>query len=126
MKLQCVLICEFFREIATFISRLSLFNKFFPKRTAIYGANLRGSVFRLISGVLDTEFESIETSSGFARLLGKKWGFRMVLGKKMLNDKSINMNIVISRKKVELCLRSQRKLKTNENPVILQCAYVTK
>ena len=66
---------------------------FFPKRTAIYGANLRGSVFRLISGVLDTVFESIETFSGFARLLGENWDF-------FLNDKSIRMNIVISRKKI--------------------------
>ena len=46
-----------------------------------------------------------------------------VLEKKMLNEKSIRMTVVISRKKIELCLRSQRKLKTNENPVILQCVF---
>ena len=57
-------------------------NIFFPKRTSIYGANLHGIVFRLISGVLNTEFESIEISSGFARLLGENWVFSMVLEKK--------------------------------------------
>ena len=30
VKLQCILICELFREVATFISKISLFNKFFP------------------------------------------------------------------------------------------------
>ena len=43
--------------------------RFFQHYKSIYGANLRANVFRVISGVLDREFESVETSSGFAWLL---------------------------------------------------------
>jgi hypothetical protein len=32
----------------------------------------------VISGILDREFESIETSSGFAQLLGENWVFQMM------------------------------------------------
>ena len=51
---------------------------FFQHLNAIYGANLRGSVFRVISGILDREFESVETSSGFALLPEENWGFQMM------------------------------------------------
>ena len=81
--------------------------RFFQHYKYIYGANLRGSVFRVISGVLDGEFDSIENSSGFARLLWENWGFQMMPEKNVLNDKSVRVNIVISREKVELCLRSK-------------------
>ena len=38
---------------------------------APYGARVRGSVFKMKFTVLSREFESIETSPGFAQLLGK-------------------------------------------------------
>ena len=47
--------------------------------------------------------------SGFARLLGENWGFWTVLEKKLLNDTSIRMNGVISRKKLELGVKENWK-----------------
>ena len=69
------------------------------KKPPIYCATVRQSVFIIISRILDREFESVETSSGFAQLLGENWGFQMISEKKLLNDKSLDMNVVISRKK---------------------------
>ena len=43
---------------------------------------MRGIVFRIKSRILDREFESIETSSGFAGLLGENWGFQIMSEKK--------------------------------------------
>ena len=43
--------------------------------TAFYGARVRGSVFRMSFRISSREFESIETSPGFAWLLGGNWGF---------------------------------------------------
>ena len=40
---------------------------------ASYGARVRGSVFKMDFRVLSREFESIETSAGFAQLLGENW-----------------------------------------------------
>ena len=40
---------------------------------AIHGARVRGSVFKMEFRVLAREFESIETSPGFARLLDENW-----------------------------------------------------
>ena len=40
---------------------------------ALYGARVRGSVFRMQFRILSREFESIETSPGFAQLLGENW-----------------------------------------------------
>ena len=40
---------------------------------ALYGAKVRGSVFKMKFRVLSREFESIETSRGFAQLLGEDW-----------------------------------------------------
>ena len=40
---------------------------------ASYGARVRGSVFKMYLRVLSREFESIETSPGFAQLLGENW-----------------------------------------------------
>ena len=40
---------------------------------ASYGAIVRGSVFKMKFRVLSREFESIETSPGFAQLLGENW-----------------------------------------------------
>ena len=58
--------------------------RFFQHCKSIYGANLRANVFRVISGVLDREFESIETSSGFAQFLGENWDFQMMSEKKFV------------------------------------------
>jgi hypothetical protein len=40
---------------------------------ASYGARVRGSVFKMKFRELSREFESIETSPGFAQLLGENW-----------------------------------------------------
>ena len=69
------------------------------KINAIYGANLRGSVFRIVFRTFLREFESVETSPGFAQLLGEKLDFQNDVGKKSLNGESLEMNAVISRKK---------------------------
>ena len=37
------------------------------------GATVRGSVFKMKFRVLSREFESIETSPGFAQFLGENW-----------------------------------------------------
>ena len=75
----------FFREITIFISRL-LLNDFFSgsmlKKAPIYYATVCESVFRIISRILDRKFESVETSSGFAQLLGENWGFQVISEKK--------------------------------------------
>ena len=51
--------------MAAIVSLLSLI--------ASYGARVRGSVFKMYLTVLSREFESIETSPGFAQLLGENW-----------------------------------------------------
>ena len=38
-----------------------------------YGARVRGSVFKMEFKALFREFESIETSPGFAQFLGENW-----------------------------------------------------
>ena len=78
-------------KIAAIILLLSLI--------AIYGARVRGSVFRIVFRLLIREFESVETSPGFAQLLGEKLDFQNDVGKKSLNGESLEMNAVISRKK---------------------------
>ena len=40
---------------------------------ASYGARVRGSVFMMEVRVLSREFESFETSPGFAHFLGENW-----------------------------------------------------
>ena len=39
----------------------------------LYGARVRGNVFKIEFRVFSREFESIETSPGFAQLLGENW-----------------------------------------------------
>jgi hypothetical protein len=52
----------------------TFFKTFFLKvLIASYGARGRGSVFRMKFRELSGEFESIETSPGFAQLLGENW-----------------------------------------------------
>ena len=43
------------------------------KLIASYGTKVRGSVFKEVFIVLAREFESIETSPGFAQLIGENW-----------------------------------------------------
>jgi hypothetical protein len=67
---------------------------------------MRGSVFRIVFRTFFREFESIETSPGFAQLLGEKLDFQNDVGKKSLNGESLEMNAVISRSfliKVKCC-----------------------
>ena len=40
---------------------------------ATYGAKVRGSVFKMSFRTSGREFEFIETSPGFARVLGENW-----------------------------------------------------
>jgi hypothetical protein len=50
------------------------FNFFFLRiLIASYGARVRGSVFNMKFRTFSREFESIETSLGFAQLLGENW-----------------------------------------------------
>ena len=56
----------------------------------IYGTNLHGSVFRIVFGTFLREFESVETSLGYAQLLGEKLDFQNDVGKKLLNGESRN------------------------------------
>ena len=47
---------------------------YYEKRiTVFYGARVRASVFRIKFRCLVREFESVETSPGFASLLGENW-----------------------------------------------------
>ena len=39
----------------------------------LYGARVRGNVFKIEFRVFSRKFESIETSPGFAQLLGENW-----------------------------------------------------
>ena len=41
-------------------------------QTLIYGAKMRGSVFRIAFRILAGEFESVENSPGFDCLIGEK------------------------------------------------------
>jgi hypothetical protein len=71
-----LLVPEFFREIAMFYltKKKSFFQLFFLRiLIAFYGARVRGSVLKMEFRVLSREFESIETSPGFAQLLGENW-----------------------------------------------------
>ena len=71
-----ILTPDFFREIAMLSSNNFSFNNFFLNflflkiLIASYGARVRGNVFKMEFRVLFREFESIETSPGFAQLLG--------------------------------------------------------
>ena len=110
---------KIFCEIATYTSRLLSFDKFlslifklFWKKKilklliASYGARLRGSVFKMKCRWLSREFECIETSPGFAQLLGENWNYSHKIisnsdqvRKKLSNDKCLEVYVVISRKK---------------------------
>ena len=56
-----------------FLLKKKLKTKFLRILIASYGARVRGSVFRMEFRVLSREFESIETSPGFAQFLGENW-----------------------------------------------------
>ena len=65
-----------------------------------------GSVFKMKFRVLSGEFESIETSPGFAQLLGENWNqsHKKInnqddVGKNLSNDKSLEVYVSISQKK---------------------------
>ena len=67
---------------------------------------MRRSVFGIIFRTFLREFEFVETSPGFAQLLGEKLDFQNDVGKKSLNGESLEMNAVISRSfliKVKCC-----------------------
>ena len=64
------------------------------KKNPIYCTTVRASVFRIVSRILHRE-----TSLGFAQCLGENQPFQMISEKNLLNDKSLDMNVVISRKK---------------------------
>ena len=66
-------------EVKRAISRKKIEEKIYEKKFALFslispnGATVRGSVFKMKSRVLSREFESIETSPGFAQLLEENW-----------------------------------------------------
>ena len=67
------------------------------------------------------EFESIETSPGFAQLLGEI-GFKVIeinnAGQNLSNDKSLEVNVVISQKKwvAQFLTRKMTWIGMNKNP----------
>ena len=64
---------------------------------------MRGSVFKMKFRVLSIEFESIETSPGFAQLLGEigiKINNQDHVLKNLSNDKSSEVYLLISQKKL--------------------------
>ena len=68
---------------------------------------MHGSVFKKEFRVLSREFESIDTSPGFAQLLREnlvsshnKINNQNHVGKNLSNDKSLEVNVAISRKKL--------------------------
>ena len=63
---------QFYEKKIEFIKKKFSFLNFFFL-IALYGAIVRGGVFRMKFRVLSREFESIETSPGFAQLLGENW-----------------------------------------------------
>ena len=88
------------KKNSTFFS--SFFFQLFFLRILIasYGARVRGSVFKMKFRVLSREFESIETSPGFAQLLGENWNqshkktiIKTRLEKKMSNHKSLELYV---------------------------------
>ena len=52
---------------------IDLFASYLNKLVAGYGAGVCGIIFKIEFRVLAREFESIETSPGFARLLDENW-----------------------------------------------------
>ena len=73
---------------------------------ASYGARMHGSVFKMDFRVLSRKFESIETSQGFALLLGENWILSHIkvnnqdhVAKNLSNDNSLEVNVVISHTK---------------------------
>ena len=65
--------------------------------------------FKIEFKALAEEFESIETFPGFVQLLGENWvkshkkyNNQDHIGKNLSNDKSLEVNVAISQKKIEL------------------------
>ena len=76
---------------------------------------MRESVFKIKFRVFAGEFESIETSPGFAHLLGKKLKLKSKeiknqaqVIKNLSNDKSLEVYVTISQKKIS-CTISDKK-----------------
>jgi hypothetical protein len=63
--------CDFTKKFEFNKKFLKTFKTFF--NFAPHGARVRGCVFKMKFRVLSREFESIETSPGFAQLLGENW-----------------------------------------------------
>ena len=70
-------------------------------------------IFNICFFIFAREFESIKTSSGFASLLESPNRFMMVENK-LLNDESLELNIVISRKNLQVSTHCIKSLKVNE------------
>ena len=68
---------------------------------------MQGCVFKMKFRELSREFESIETSPGFAQLPGENWNLSHKkvnnldqVRKKLSNNKSLEVNVAISQKKL--------------------------
>jgi hypothetical protein len=86
---------------------------------------VRGSVFKMEFTALSRKFESIETSPGFAQLLGENWNQshkkmnnKDQVRKKLSNDKSLEVYVTISQKKLvaQFLTRKMTRNRMNENP----------
>ena len=94
----------------------NLKEKFLRILIVSYGARVRGNVFKMEFRVLSRKFESIETSPGFAQFLGENWIqshkkaiIRTMLEKIVSNDKSLEVNVVISHKKLNCSILNKKK-----------------
>ena len=86
---------------------------------------MRGSVLMMKFRALSRDLESIETSPGFAQLLGENWNQshkkmnnKDQIIKNLSNDKSLEVHVAISRKKFS-CIIFGKKMtrnRMNENP----------
>ena len=84
---------------------------------------MRGSVFRKSFRTLFKEFESNETSPGFARLLGENWyqshkkiKNQEYVGKNLSNDKSLEVYVAISQKNLSCTIFDKKNGKKQNEP----------
>jgi hypothetical protein len=73
VKSQCSALKNFIWQKNFFFNLKKVEKKFLRILIASYGARVRGSVFKMEFKALFREFESIETSPGFAQFLGENW-----------------------------------------------------
>jgi len=72
LEVQVVISQKKFFFFAFFFIKMNIFF-LWKNLIASYGARVCGSVFKMKFRIFSRDFESIETSLGFAQLLGENW-----------------------------------------------------